>query len=170
MLWVRLSIFYMVKSHLYFFAIVYRYITLSHFLLGCWQFFSLFLEALFILEILILYDKSCKYFFKTDIFKETCWNGVTVACSHVNWMDVAMWEGVFVFLQRGLWNWSRVLTRKNRLWIMYNIVGNWEMILKFKKEVEARNINLESVNIEIVFKAMELQLHSVSRGRRYLIL
>lgn len=36
---------------------------------------------------------------------------------------------------------------------MYNIVGNWELILKFKKEVEAGDINLEIANIEMMFKA-----------------
>lgn len=29
---------------------------------------------------------------------------------------------------------------------MYNIVRNWKLILKFKKEIEARDINLEIVS------------------------
>lgn len=36
---------------------------------------------------------------------------------------------------------------------MYNIVGNWEFILKFKKEVEAGDINLEIASIEMMFKS-----------------
>lgn len=36
---------------------------------------------------------------------------------------------------------------------MYNIVGNWELILKFEEEVEAGDINLETANTEMMFKA-----------------
>lgn len=152
MLWVQLSIFCMVKNHLHFFSYylsVHIFIPLSR---GLWTFSPIFRSSFYVRNINPLSEKL-QILFKTHIFIETWRNWVNVARSYGNWEDTATGEGVFMCLLRGLWGWSRVLTRKNRLWIMYNIVGNWELILKFEEEVEAGDINLETANTEMMCKA-----------------